>query len=42
MSLTAKLKGFLVLAVALNFAAPAWVQKGTIKIAVQAPLSGEL
>ena len=41
MSLIAKLFGFLVLAVALNFSVPAWAQKGTIKIAVQAPLSGE-
>ena len=41
MSLTAKVVGLLVLAVALNFSAPAWAQKGTIKIAVQAPLSGE-
>ena len=41
MSLVAKLFGFLVLAVALNFSFPAWAQKGTIKIAVQAPLSGE-
>ncbi len=41
MSLIDKLVGFLVLAVALNFSAPALAQKGTIKIAVQAPLSGE-
>ena len=41
MSLTAKVVGFLVLAAALNFSVPAWAQKGTIKIAVQAPLSGE-
>ena len=41
MSSIAKLAGLLVLAVALNFSAPAWAQKGTIKIAVQAPLSGE-
>src|SRR5262245_35372993 len=41
MSLIAKLMKFLVLAAALNFSAPAWAQKGTIKIAVQAPLSGE-
>jgi branched-chain amino acid transport system substrate-binding protein len=41
MSLISKLVGFLVFAVALNFCAPAWAQKGTIKIAVQAPLSGE-
>jgi branched-chain amino acid transport system substrate-binding protein len=41
MSLITKLVGFLVLAVALSFSAPAWAQKGTIKIAVQAPLSGE-
>jgi branched-chain amino acid transport system substrate-binding protein len=41
MSFIAKLVGFLVLAVALNFSAPAWAQKGTIKIAIQAPLSGE-
>ena len=41
MSLIDKLVGFLVLAVALNFSTPALAQKGTIKIAVQAPLSGE-
>jgi branched-chain amino acid transport system substrate-binding protein len=41
MSFVAKLVGFLVLAAALNFSAPAWAQKGTIKIAIQAPLSGE-
>ena len=41
MSFIAKLVGFLVLAVAFNFSVPAWAQKGTIKIAVQAPLSGE-
>src|SRR5262252_7427642 len=41
MSLITKLVGFLVLAVALSFSAPASAQKGTIKIAVQAPLSGE-
>jgi branched-chain amino acid transport system substrate-binding protein len=41
MSLIAKLIGFLVLAVPVNFSAPAWAQKGTIKIAVQVPLSGE-
>jgi branched-chain amino acid transport system substrate-binding protein len=41
MSFIAKLVGFLVLAAALNFSAPAWAQKGTIKIAIQAPLSGE-
>src|SRR5262245_65727983 len=41
MSLVAKLVGLLLAAVALNFSAPAWAQKGTIKIAVQAPLSGE-
>jgi branched-chain amino acid transport system substrate-binding protein len=41
MSLIAQFVGFLLLAVALNFSAPAWAQKGTIKIAIQAPLSGE-
>jgi branched-chain amino acid transport system substrate-binding protein len=41
MSFIAKLVGFLVLAAAVNFSAPAWAQKGTIKIAIQAPLSGE-
>ena len=41
MSLITKLVGFLVLAVALSFSAPASAQKGAIKIAVQAPLSGE-
>src|SRR5262249_51603086 len=41
MLLIAQLTAFLALAVALNFSAPAWAQKGTIKIAVQAPLSGE-
>jgi branched-chain amino acid transport system substrate-binding protein len=41
MSFNAKLSGFLVLAAALNLSAPALAQKGTIKVAVQAPLSGE-
>ena len=41
MSLVAKLVGLLLPAVALSFSAPASAQKGTIKIAVQAPLSGE-
>jgi branched-chain amino acid transport system substrate-binding protein len=41
MLLIAQLTGFLVLAVALSFSAPASAQKGTVKIAVQAPLSGE-
>lgn len=41
MSLTAKVAGFLALAMALNFSTPALAQKGTIKIAVPAPLSGE-
>jgi branched-chain amino acid transport system substrate-binding protein len=40
MSFNAKF-GFLVLAAALNLSAPALAQKGTIKVAVQAPLSGE-
>jgi branched-chain amino acid transport system substrate-binding protein len=41
MSFNAKLSGFLVLAAALNLSASALAQKGTIKVAVQAPLSGE-
>lgn len=41
MSLIAKLVGLLLSAVVLNLPIPAWAQKGTIKIAVQAPLSGE-
>jgi branched-chain amino acid transport system substrate-binding protein len=41
MSFCAKIIGFLPLAAALSFSAPASAQKGTIKIAVQAPLSGE-
>jgi branched-chain amino acid transport system substrate-binding protein len=36
-----RLKLFLAAVLVLGFAAPAWAQKGTIKIAVQAPLSGE-
>lgn len=41
MSLITKPVGFLVFAVALSFSAPGSAQKGAIKIAVQAPLSGE-
>ena len=41
MSLITKLAGFPVFAMALSISAPASAQKGAIKIAVQAPLSGE-
>jgi branched-chain amino acid transport system substrate-binding protein len=41
MAALAKLIGFLGWALVLGLAAPLWAQQGTIKIAVQAPLSGE-